>query len=244
MAEKNGNGNGNGESNGNGNGKGNEEGKSPDFTQLNAGLESLPTKIQAAVQEGVITALNAVKDENTQSQRRQAAKDRDDDVDVETMSNQELATHITKQVVGSVSELLKPVHKRVSNVQTATEEDRIRAEAIAIAEVDPCFIEMRNEMAEVAKTHPDLSVRDIYTLAKVNNPDKFEKVQKAFKEKDEKDKDESGEKPAAFGGFLPSSGVKSSGKDAGKMNSKDAANAAFDEVFKDIPAHVISGEDA
>ncbi len=238
--EKNGEENSNGESNG----KGTEGSKSPDLTQLNEGLKSLPTEIQAAVQEGVITALNEVKKESDQSQRRQAVKDRDDDIDVETMSNEELVAHTTKKVVGAVSELLKPINNRVSGVQTATEEDRIRSEAIAIAKEDPLFMEMRNEMAEVAKTHPDLSIRDIYTLAKVNNPDKFAKVEKAFKEKEEKDEEESGEKPAAFGGFLPSSGVRPSGKDAGKMDSKQAANAAFDEVFKDIPAHIISGEDA
>ena len=240
MAEKNGNGNGNGD----GNGKGDGDGKSIDLTQLNAGLEGLPNKIQAAVQEAVVSALHTVKDESDRSQKRQAAADRDADIDVETMSNEELVKHITKTVVGSVSELLKPINSRVAGVQTATEEDRIRSEAIAIAKEDPLFMEMRNEMAEVAKTHPDLSVRDIYTLAKVNNPDKFEKLQKVFKDKEEKDEEESGKKPAAFGGFLPSSGVKSSGKDAGKMTSKEAANAAFDEVFKDIPAHIISGENA
>ena len=242
MAEKNGEGNGNG--NGEGNGKGNGEGKSLDLTELNAGLEGLPTKIQEAVQEAVVSALHTIKDESDQSQKQQAVKDKDDDIDVETMSNEELVNHITKTVVGSVSELLKPINQRVSGVQTVIEEDRIRSEAIAIAKEDPLFMEMRNEMADVAKVHPELSVRDIYTLAKVNNPDKFAKVEKAFKEKEDKDEEESGEKPAAFGGFLPSSGVKSSGKDAGKMSSKDAANAAFDEVFKDIPAHIISGENA
>ena len=236
--------NGNGNGNGKDNGKGNEGNQSLDLSTLNEGLKGLPNKIQEAVQEAVVTALNTVKDEsNVEAQKRaRDAADKDDDTDVETMSNKELSDHILKQVTKAVGQLVKPLSERITGVQSGTEEDRIRAEAIAIAKEDPLFTQMGEEMAEVAKRHPDLSVRDIYSLAKINNPDKVNKLEEALKDEEEKKKSDAGEAPAAFGGFLPTSGVKSSIEGVGKMNAKEAANKAFDEVMKDIPAHILSGD--
>ena len=240
MADDNGNGNDN-DDKGN---KGNNKDKLPDLTALNDSLKGLPAKIQTAVQDAVVTALHTVKDESDEERKNREAADKDDDDpgDVETMSNKELTGHILKQVTKAVSELVKPLDSKISGVQSTTEEDRIRTEAVAIAKEDPMFMEMREEMAEVAKSHPDLSVRDIYTLSKVNNPEKVEKLEKETKEKEDKVKKEAGESPEAFGGFLPGSGVKTSTEGDKKMSTKDAANKAFDDVMKDVPAHIISGD--
>ncbi len=235
----------NGDNNENGNENGGNKGKESalDLTGLNENLAKLPLQIQEAVNTGVMSALGTVRDESTQARRVAAEKTREiDPADLETMSNHELSEHILGQVTKGVEAALRPINKKIGGVEATTEEDRIRAEAIAIAQEDPMFMEMRDEMADVAKRHPDLSVRDIYNLAKINNPEKVEKLQEANKGEEDKKKDEEGESPAQFGGLLPNSGVRSSDKGAGTMNPKDAANKAFDDVMKDVPTHILSGE--
>lgn len=216
-----------------------------DLKSLNESLKGLPTQIQEAVNTAVVSAINSAQQEANNVRKEQESnvgEDNDGTIDMETMSNKELGDHILKQVGKVVGELVKPLNEKISGVQSTTEEDRIRAEAVIVSKEEPMFMHMGKEMGDIAKRHPDLSVRDIFNLAKINNPEKVEELEKELKGDEDKKKEEEGEPSPAFGGLLPTSGVKSSDKNVGKMNQKDAANKAFDDVMKDVPAHILSGE--
>ena len=234
----------NGEAKNDDNGKGNGNDQTLDLKSLNESLKGLPTQIQEAVNTAVVSAINSAQQEanNVRKEQQDNVEDNDGTIDMETMSNKELGDHILKQVGKVVGELVKPLNEKISGVQSTTEEDRIRAEAIIVSKEEPMFMHMGKEMGDIAKRHPDLSVRDIFNLAKINNPEKVEELEKELKGDEDKKKEEEGEPSIAFGGLLPTSGVKSSDKGVGKMNPMDAANKAFDDVMKDVPAHILSGE--
>ena len=215
-----------------------------DITSLNKKLKRLTTQIHEAVNTAVVTAINSAKQEanNGRKEQQDNVEDNDGTIDMETMSNKELGDYILKQVGKVVGELVKPLNEKISGVQSTTEEDRIRAEAVIVSKEEPMFMHMGKEMGDIAKRHPDLSVRDIFNLAKINNPEKVEELEKELKGDEDKKKEEEGEPSIAFGGLLPTSGVKSSEKSVVKMKQRVGANKAVDDEVKDVPAHILSGE--
>lgn len=96
--------------------------------------------------------------------------------DYDSMTNSELATHITGTVVGAIEKLLgeklSPVVERVNDVQQSHFRTTVEAERDKLATTHKDFGDFKPEMIELAKANPTLTLQQLYVLARGLNPDK------------------------------------------------------------------------
>jgi hypothetical protein len=210
-------------------------------------LANLPNNIQAAVVKGINQAALA---------NRQVESDDDDDdldfearseEDLEKMSRGQLSAYITQMVAHEMKGLLKPLAADVKKAQNLGLRTSIEAQVAKARQDHKDFDQFREEMQAVAKQHPDLTVEQLYTLARSNNPTKVAELEAADKAKAEELEKVEKEKEAAtqptFGGLFPTSGMQTREPDNQKMSAKDAAVKAFDQVFESIPAEYLQAND-
>ncbi len=215
-----------------------------DLGQLTEALKGLPEGVQKAVKDAIHEVSGEQREAVAADAARKAAAEADEDndqtedVDLESLSRNELVNHLEKGFGKTLSKALKPILDRLESTSTDVETDRVRREFTKAKEDFPDFMEWKDEMREIITAHPELSAEDIYLLARAKNPEKVKEVD----EKLEEDKGEEGEKKLserkrAFGGLTPTSGT-SLEKD-GKKQPKEAATAAWDEVMGQVPEELL-----
>ena len=202
-------------------------------------IEKLPGDIQA----GFSKALGEVATAQAAAAAKAAADAGDDDeedkaLDIERLSNTDLTAYMIGKMTKEVNKLLKPIATRLDESSADQEKANVGAQVDKMRAKHEDFDQWKPEMAAVLKANPGMKLESLYKLAKVDNPDKVKELaEKAAEEGGEnKNKGKSTEK---FLGLMPTN---TSGNDndeeTGSMSPKEAADAAFDEVFKDIPAEM------
>lgn len=201
-----------------------------DFSKLESALADLPNHLQSAVMNGIRTT---VQEQNAQ-QQQQPPQDEPDPTDdeLESMSRKDLLAYIEKKFSKTVQSQLKPLQENLQNTSQETERTRIQQQVKEAETSHPDFWEWKTEMGELVQRYPNLSVNDLYTLARANNADKARQLDEARAEK---------EKPAQqqprFGGLTPTSGTQT--QRTGEMDTKTAAESAWDEVMSGLPKDLI-----
>lgn len=214
--------------------------------------KELPSMISQAVSQGLT---NVIKSQREEAARRAEAQHQDDDdddqddddketdqdVDLEKLSRVDFAKHITNVVTKSVGKMLKGVEKETKSLSRQQQIEKITGEVERLrkSEDHPFFDEFMEDMRDLAKVYPDLMPEELYTLATNKNKDKFNELKKKADEENTKKAEEEGkvERPR-FGGLTPTSGVTATKKD-GKMTQKEASDAAWEEVMKDVPQEIV-----
>jgi len=156
-----------------------------------------------------------------------------EDRDVDAMTNGELVEHITKQVSSSI---LTPIQKQLTDLSTRMEKDTLSTQINTAAATYPDFWEYREEIQNRVKDNPNMSMDDAYHLALKDNKGKTEELARKRTEDAAAAKAAEDAKKPAFAGLLPTSNLSSAST---KMQPKDAAQAAWDEVMADVPADMI-----
>lgn len=211
-----------------------------DFTQLTEVLKGLPEGVQDAVKTAIREASG---EQRAAVAAAQAAQGEDGDeepeeVNLEGLSRDQLVKHIDKSFTKAIAQALKPIQERLENTSTDAEVDRVKREFAKAKDDFPDFMDWKDEMRDIISAHPDLSAESIYLLARAKNPDKAKEIDEKLQEGKSGDKEkELSERKRAFGGLTPTSGT-SEQKD-GKKQPKDAAQAAWNEVFAGIPDDVL-----
>jgi len=153
-----------------------------------------------------------------------------DGVDMEQLDRKDFATLLLskfdERLQYHMKEAVKPLEERVGKLDERVEGDLANREVNAAAGQRPDFYEWRQEIAELVKHTPGLSVTRAYTIARSENTDKAKKMDEKYTKKSEP-------KTPVFTGLSPAGGG-GRGEGAGKMKFNEAANKAFDDVLASL----------
>lgn len=163
----------------------------------------------------------------------------DDDEDPELMTNAQLLKRMEKIAEGKV----KPVKDEGDAAALEAYKEKIVADIKAMQKDHADFDEWRDEMKELNNENPNMSVKRLYALARLENPKKAKELDAKHKKAADEDEDETftvedGRKVAkkakpAFGGLTPTSGK--SGNASGKKLSKaEAVEDAWRQTMSDF----------
>ncbi len=235
-------------------GKKKESSGGDELKALSETLTNMPTMIQSAVSTAVSTALTGFAQTQQQATAQQEAarakaeEAKQDppsfDGDLEDASREEFMGHIMNNIEFKLGKMLSGVNEKVDTTSTEARTDKLKRDVEIAKSKHSDFGEFVTEMRGIANDNPDLTIEDMYQLARARNPEKVEELAKKAKEVEEKKKGEEAKKNETqniFGGLLPTSSVNSSNKSVGSMKEDEAANAAWDQVFKDVDPEVIGG---
>ncbi len=219
-----------------------------DLGQLTEALKGLPEGVQKAVKDAIHEVSGEQRTAAAAAAKAAAESEEDDDepedVDLESLSRNELVNHLEKGFGKTLSKALKPILDRLEATSTDVETDRVKREFAKAKEDFPDFMEWKDEMRDIITAHPELSAENIYLLARAKNPEKVKEIdKKAKEEKGEKEEiDESGKLKGmrAFGGLTPTSGA--SVENDGKKQPKEAALSAWDQAMSNVPDSLVGGQ--
>lgn len=204
------------------------------LTKMQSMIEKMPESIQAGFTKALsdVAAAQAAAAKAATSTNDDDPGDDEDDVDLEKMSRAELMKYMSSAIIKDVNKALKPVAQRLDEITSTTERSAVAAQVDKARAKYEDFDEWKAEINQLHKENPGLNVDRLYTLARAENPDKVAELTAKAKEQSEK----SGGDKKPFLGLTPTStNSADDNDDDGRMSPQDAATAAFDEAFKDIP---------
>lgn len=169
----------------------------------------------------------------------------DYNVDLESMSNTELANKMLEVIEDRVGQFSKSIEQKIdqfdSKVGTVSAQSQVNETRGKYQDFD----HYKDEMVQLARENPGLSVERLYRLAKAENPQKVEEVDKKLAaENPPPEKDEGEDKPKRFGGMIPTGGFIPVSENT-RMKPKDAADKAWEDViapFDDLEKSLSSSE--
>lgn len=151
--------------------------------------------------------------------------------DYDTMTQSELATHITGSVQkmlqasiqSALQEALGPLAQQLTGLQQTVTTDKVVGEVNQMKSSHKDFSDWKDEMVSLAKTHPTLGVKQLYNLARADNAEKAKQL-------DTKYNPPAPPPPPRFGGFAPSA--------PGATGSTPALSrqAAGTEAYREVAA--------
>lgn len=215
-----------------------QTGNQPDFSKLESALEGLPRAVQDAVMGGLREFAQEQQDNRAVAPKNPDPEpDPEPEPDLESMSRKELIAYMEKKFGSTVEKALKPLKDNVDSTSAEAQRERINRQVNEAAQKHADFWEWTDEMRGKAKTHPSLSVEELYTLVRHENPEKAKQIDTKMAEKEADKKKETQPETPRFGGLTPTSGTKTQKTE--KMDSKTAAQAAWDEVMSQVPKEFI-----
>lgn len=156
------------------------------------------------------------------------------DVNLETLDRTGFMQTILGEVKGMLEDVVKPVKEKVKDVDDRGIRQELDRQVKIAVEDHPDFWEWKDEMGNIAKRSPGLTVEECYQLARSQDKKKATEMDERFKSEEKKREEEKAaeekakEKEPAYGGLTPTSGKTVEVDD---MTMEDAAEKAFDDVF-------------
>lgn len=242
------------------------EGLNKVFGDMSKKLDDLPSQIAKSVNQGLQSFAEQQqamqqRQQRSQKQTKQTDNSGSDDkpkevseADLEKMSRAQFGNYIMKQIGSMIDEKLQPVQESLSTNVEETQRERVREAYQKAREAHPDFDKWKDEMSAIIEKQGYMDPEDLYLLARSKNPEKAKEVDEELeasskgngedKTKDEKaNQDESDTTQKGgfpFHGLMPTSGTAGEGGDETDFKTtKDAAEAAFDEIMKGVDASVV-----
>lgn len=205
-----------------------------DFEKLNATLTSLGSAMQS-VQQSVeslgerVATVERGGNGGGEPPAPQYQPPSFDSSELESLSRGDFA----KYLMNAFSEMLKhemgqtvgELQKNVQGVQQTTVASEMKREIEKLESEKKDFWDWKSEMIELRKENPNLSISRLYALARAENPDKAQELDKKYTPPPA---DEGKPKEPAFGGFFPSS---MNTEENTSMKPDEAATKAWDDTF-------------
>lgn len=132
-----------------------------------------------------------------------------------------------------MGKLLAGVDKKVDETSAELTKKEIASQIKELSTAHPDFWDWREEMAALVKSNPYLTPAQVFKLARIDNPEKVDELAKKYTKKDEK---KGSDEEDVFGGLMPTSG-RSAKAGSKKLNAKEAASAAWDEIMGPFNIH-------
>lgn len=165
--------------------------------------------------------------------------DGDDDVDVNALDNSGFHKFLMKEVGGMLDQKLGDFGKKVDGVSQEFRNDKIREQYGEIKKDHPDFDDWADEMKDLAKANPGLSLKQLYTLARSENSTKATELDTKYAKAEKDGKQKEDNTLTLFGGYRPTIGKTNgdqSGKKQEKLTADEAATKAWDETVAKFPA--------
>jgi hypothetical protein len=220
-------------------------GGEPKDDKASKDIEEVKSILQQVVQatKGNAEAIKEIRElqANHQTPSKDPDKTEDDNEpapqNIEMMSRQEYAEYIKKQALKEFQKEIGGLKEEVNYNRQETQEERLRREANELRNSEvgkgKDLDEWRDEIKELYKrTQGTLTMKQLYNLARSENPDKAKEVDKKYKPKET---DTKTKEPVddTFGGLVPSSSKIEEAKKKGKLSSEQAGEEAWRIMFGD-----------
>lgn len=144
--------------------------------------------------------------------------------DYESMTQSELAAHITgsvlKAVEQTITQALQPVIERVDQTQQSHFKSTVEAEMSKLTADHKDFADWKPQMVELAKQHGTLGLADLYQLARARNPARAKELDAKYNPPPPP--------PTRWGGLTPALG--GANNSAKPLSREDASREAYREV--------------
>lgn len=216
--------------------------KDPAFLELGKLLKGITTVVQQ--QSQTIGGLRTLM-ETTAAKAKEVVKEvKEEPEDLEEMSKKDLADLILGKVGSLLETKLTEMGTKMDGALQKVNNRFISDDVTKFAGDTKDFKDWEGEMGALAKGHPTLSIKDLYALAKAQNPDKVKEVDTKYADKTTKDD----ARLQLFGGFRPTTNGDASGsgdgKEAKKMTVDEALEKSWEEATASFPALARMGDDA
>jgi len=171
----------------------------------------------------------------------EAADEEDEEADLnEPGGTKRLLEAMSKEVGRILDERLKTVDEKFGDLQKSFGSYKVGKEVEEFAAKNKDFFEWQSELSELAKMNPGLTIKQMYTLVRSENPAKAKEMDLKFTEKKSE--------PPKFFGLTPTSSpdramrprepeVDAAGRPIKRkrVSALEAASKAFDEVIGELP---------
>lgn len=164
-------------------------------------------------------------------------------VDLEALNNKDLANFIIKSVSNvlddKIKENLTPLTDQIKTTQQNATASDLRTQWNELTTKNKDAVYLANEIKQQAAANPNLSLKDLYTLAKANNPEKVQQVTEQLKQEEEKAQQlekqtQQGEgKKTRYGGMPPQGSPDLADDFKTDLPPNEAAEAAWAELGLD-----------
>lgn len=146
----------------------------------------------------------------------------------EEMSNSELASHmlstVGEMVENAINKALAPIIDQFGNLQRTVSSNAVGLEMKELTGAHKDFKDWKGEMIELTKQHPTLTLKQLYGLARTENPAKAGELDRKYTPPVPKQR--------PFGGLTPSMNGKST---TSPMDAEEAGRSAYNEVMTRHP---------
>lgn len=219
--------------------------KDPAFVQLTTGFGEMQKMFKGMVEivRAQGTALAEIRNQTAgqkpnggvQSTGTGDDLDDGDEPDLDTMSQKDFASFLMKQVGSLLDEKLGDVGKKVDSLAVDARRKDLTAEYNQLKTSHKDLDDWDAELRDLSQKHPNLSIRQLYTLARDGNPDKSKQLDEKYKSAD------AGKKPdeslTLFGGYRPSTKTTegSEGKHE-KLTTTQALEKGWEDAVAKFPA--------
>lgn len=147
----------------------------------------------------------------------------------EEMTNSELASHmlgtVNDMVERAINNAIAPVIDQFSNLQRTVSTNAVGLEMKELTGAHKDFKDWKDEMIGLATQHPSLGLRDVYLLARSQNPAKAGELDRRYAPP-------APPKPRPFGGLTPAMSGKTT---APPQSAEEASRSAYNEVMSRHP---------
>ena len=196
---------------------------SDQFNKINQTIQQLGQN-QVALQQMLAQQMQNPQPAVTEAPQESNVPTLSDD-DLESLSRKDLVALIENRLVNAVTENLKPVTEKISNVEQNVNASSLQRQ---VSEAKGKYKDFDNYAQDMLSLHKQpqyklLDVDSLYQIAKAKDPSK------AYKEP-EPEPQVVNKKPE-FGGFFPSSAAARDPERNKSMSRKEAVESAWNEIF-------------
>ena len=200
------------------------------------GLATLLTQqgqAQAKTNDGLNSLMEAIKSGELGGKK----KDKDENVDpdaINDLENSQLVPLVLSEVGKLLDKKLGTIGERIDDTDKKLADTEISDQVKALLPNNPDLFDWADDIRSFSKANPNstLTVKQILTLVKDENPTKVAEMTEKYKDKDGEGEDK--DKPGLLG-FMPTSGAMSVDDDE-KLTKEEAADKAWDDTLENFPA--------
>ena len=152
--------------------------------------------------------------------------DNDDDDAINDLDNKKLVTLVLKEVgkvidekVGDLKKNQDTITSRISNTEVEKQINELNK---------PDILDWADEIKALSKASPNLTVSQLYTLVRQDNPDKAAELDKKYEKEEEKD-----EKKPEFLSLMPTGGATVNTDE--KLTKDEAKDKAWEQTLEEFP---------
>lgn len=184
--------------------------------------------------QGMAALISKLDQEKQPGKGNDPSEEHTEEPDLETMDRKQYTTWLMEKIRGAFQQEVKPLNDKFSQLDEKIDGHTLGTMVERFVNdpknPHPDFYEWKDEMRALVKENPTLTPARLYSLARVENRAKAEKLDEKYglnkpQKKNGEDK---------FLSLFPGSGSSTTKGGTGKMSPKEAAEKAWDQVMSGL----------